>query len=753
MNIARVYHTSLPLSGGRVLILGGATASVEIFDVQSSTFSQVSPLSTVREWASVTLLPNGLVLVAGGEDPAVALNTAEVFDPATSTWSTVSGTMSSARSMHSATLLLDGRVLIAGGDNDSSQSLATAELYNPNSNSFDPLVGLMTAARRHHAATLLPDGRVLISGGSAGVSPVTRLDSACLFDPATNTFGRTGSMSAARNRHTATLLPDGTVLGVGGIAADQSFLATAEVYYPVPHSAPMALTFESGPGPQATVGQTLPAISVQLRDGTGAAVPQAGVGVMLSIITGVGAHLSGTLFAQTNAAGLATFSGVQVDTEGLCNIRASATLEGVISAEYGDISIELGTLTISPVTAGEAGHALAPEVQVTATRAEGGEMTGQVTLSVSGAPGLLLNGPITRTLDGGTASFDNVIVTLPGTAYSLHAGMAGAEPAESNAFDVSNYTAPLGNTVVFDVPPSRTTGGVSMSPVAAKVAFGWTPTPGALVTLSLASNPGGGTLSGTVTATTDQNGIARFNDLRIDRGGYGYTLAAASAPNVAAFGSTPFDVIGFSNGPVFGTGRVGFTMTRLNDGRILLAGGSATSGGPCLQTAELYDPQTGLISEFTMVRARRDHTATLLPDGSVLLVGGMCGGAALDTAERYITAIGGFEATGGMSAGRGYYTATLLLNGTVLVAGGFDSGSLPLDSAEVYAPASGSWTPTGSMPAPAGSATATIIRDGRGTDCRRLVDQRPFRQRLSVRSHSRELHFDSRTDAVRSVRA
>ena len=240
--------------------------------------------------------------------------------------------------------------------------------------------------------------------------------------------------------------------------------------------------------------------------------------------------------------------------------------------------------------------------------------------------------------------------------------------------------------------------------------FSDAPVPGVGVTLSLGSIRRG-SLSGTLTAVSDSNGLAWFNDVSTDRGGYGYSLTA-SAPGFAAVVSTPFDVIGFSDGPVFGTGRVGFTMTKLDDGRILLTGGRATSGGPCLNTAELYNPVAGTIAPLNMVAARSHHTATLLPDGSVLLAGGACGGAALATAERYLPIASNFEATFAMAAARGDHTATRLPDGTVLVAGGSDPGVGALSSAEVYRLGTG-WTTVGPRPTPAWSAAAVLLGDGR----------------------------------------
>ena len=142
------------------------------------------------------------------------------------------GSMETARSSPTATALPDGRVLIAGGASgqaESSVALASAELYDPATGTFSP-TGSLATARNGHTATLLSGGRVLITGGYDGSGYSV---SAELYDPATGTFGPTGSMTDARTYHTATLLSDGRVLIAGGGTYDGdrwTMLAAAELY-------------------------------------------------------------------------------------------------------------------------------------------------------------------------------------------------------------------------------------------------------------------------------------------------------------------------------------------------------------------------------------------------------------------------------------------------------------------------------------------------------------------------------------------
>jgi hypothetical protein len=166
--------------------------------------------------------------------------------------------------------------------------------------------------------------------------------------------------------------------------------------------------------------------------------------------------------------------------------------------------------------------------------------------------------------------------------------------------------------------------------------------------------------------------------------------------------------------------RGGHTATPLPDGRVLVAGGGdPNSNGRKFRTAELYDPATGSwTATGDMTHARTNHTATLLPDGTVLVAGGNGGGLFLDSAELYDPATGNWTATGSMTEGRSGQTATLLRDGTVLVAGGVfgdDAGPCcgPLSSAELFDPSTGSWTATGSMVELVGGGSATLLPDGR----------------------------------------
>ena len=186
----------------------------------TGSWTITSSMLDSHQLGTATLLQDGRVLVVGGEgNRGRNLASAELYDPATGQW-TATGSMHVARRGQSATRLTDGRVLVAGGWNPGSDERAwpIAELYDPVSGTWSQ-TGSMTRWRAYPTATLLPDGRVLVIGGTISGGGVTR--SAELYDPASGTWSRARSMTAPG---TATLLSNGKVLALHD--------GTAELYDP-----------------------------------------------------------------------------------------------------------------------------------------------------------------------------------------------------------------------------------------------------------------------------------------------------------------------------------------------------------------------------------------------------------------------------------------------------------------------------------------------------------------------------------------
>jgi N-acetylneuraminic acid mutarotase len=221
LNAQHIFHTATLLPNGKVLVAGGNYVIAELYDSASQTWTVTGSMNQSHEYGTATLLPDGTVLVAGGQTA-----TAEIYNPATETW-TNTGKMSFYRSGHTATMLPNGKVLVAGG-NDYGPDVSSAELYDPATQSWTN-TNPMSVARSFHTATLLPNGQVLVAGGSSNTA---LLSSAEIYDPISETWTNTTPMFDARDSFTATMLTNSKVLIIGGEGPVpvSSAISKAELY-------------------------------------------------------------------------------------------------------------------------------------------------------------------------------------------------------------------------------------------------------------------------------------------------------------------------------------------------------------------------------------------------------------------------------------------------------------------------------------------------------------------------------------------
>ena len=187
---SRGTTTAVGLSPNSVHAGQGSTATITVTDagatVVSGVFTPANGLNANRSGHTATLLPSGMVLVAGGTaQGGVVLASTEFYDASLGTFS-AAGALNAARSGHTATVLNDGTVLLVGGTSTgaSAGALANAEIFDPVAGTFTTLSGTgksLVTARYGHSATLLSNGKVLFAGGQN--SSGTAVNTTELYDP------------------------------------------------------------------------------------------------------------------------------------------------------------------------------------------------------------------------------------------------------------------------------------------------------------------------------------------------------------------------------------------------------------------------------------------------------------------------------------------------------------------------------------------------------------------------------------------
>ncbi|HMA42304.1 MAG TPA: hypothetical protein VKP10_19735 [Gemmatimonadales bacterium] len=302
--------------------------------------------------------------------------------------------------------------------------------------------------------------------------------------------------------------------------------------------------------PVTTVaGQTIPTIQVNAQDALGNTDPSytASVGVAITGGTGkAGAALTGTA-SHAAVAGVASFPGLSIDSAGTA-YTLTATSGGLTNGVSASFNISAGTVTQllftqQPTTA-QAGAAIAPTVTVVAKDAIGNINTGYtsvVTLTLSTNPGGATPSNAAVAANAGVATFPGLFLDKVGTGYRLQASDGSVTSAQSTTFNITPGTA---SQLVFIVEPSTVNVGANIFPsvkVAAQDAFGNLVTSFANnIVMSLATNPGAATLTGTTRAAV--SGVATFSTLTVSVAANGYRLGAA-APGLTSATSTFFDVL------------------------------------------------------------------------------------------------------------------------------------------------------------------------------------------------------------------
>jgi hypothetical protein len=669
---------------------------------------------------STTVLADGRVLIVGGQYAAYDATamymsttkvaaTAEIYDPATETF-TPTGSLAGPRFNHTATLLPDGKVLIAGGVSDTAL-VAFGELYDPTSGTFQTTGALLTP-RRASVATLLDNGKVLLAGGNNGGD----LASCELYDPSTGTFAATGAMVSPRQGHTATLLEDGRVLLVGGgVFIVPPRFVTAEIYDPS-----TGVSAATGPLSERRDSHTATRLldgRVLIAGGEGDGNPSAGqedlaTSEIFDPTSGTFA-LTGSLATQRFQHTATLLPDGQVLIAGGMSHLATATY--LDSAELFDPA--MGTFTSAGTLVNVRSGHQAAGLGNGKVLLVGGSQAGNTAELYDPAQGLFYARALARVDHTATLLSDGKV-------------LLSAQPDGVNPFAIRHAVlfVPGADIFVATGPmirarSSHTATLLGDNQVLMAGSFPWTNTE-SLMRAEL-YDP----VAGAFAATPSMLGSRSS-----------HTATLLPSHNVFVAGgldssTETFDVTTktFSLSTPLLVGRRAHTATMLRNGKVLLVGGWTTGSldnPSTLASAELYDAATGAVSSTgPLAVARADHTASMLPDGRVLILGGWSGsftaiagyvGGPVAMAEVYDPTTGAFSYAGSVGTARYSHAVTTLPDGTIMILGGSDSADLstmtaephPLASAEFYDPITAAFRSAPPMAVARIGPTATLLDSG-----------------------------------------
>ncbi|HEY6968146.1 MAG TPA: Ig-like domain repeat protein [Candidatus Angelobacter sp.] len=536
MTAARLGATVTLLSDRKTVLIaggvnsGGVLNSAELYDSTTDTFTATGNLNAARTGASATLLGTGKVLVAGGSSDGTAngaLNSAEVFDPAgnggAGTFTSVAGsnpTLSDHRWQPEAALLLSGKVLVAGGQN-SGGALTSADLYDPGADSFTASGQSMSQARANSSAVALPSGMVLLAGG-------TTSQAVDLYDADSDRFNTTGSLVNSDAGLVSTLLNNGQVLVVG-LTTAVTPASDAELYSP---------SFN----PLGTVAVTSSEATDNITGACALTPSTSTASTCTSTVTPVNVATSPHTITGTYPADAVHSTSSNTASLTVNKADTTTTVTSSVNPSVFGQSITF-TATVSPVAPGS------------------GTPTGTVTFLDGGSP------IGTGTLSGGTATFTTSALAVGNhtitTSYGGDGNFNGSTGSLTGNPQVVNK-ADTTTTVTSSVSPSVFGQSVTFTATVSAVAPGsGTPT-GTVTFLDGGSPIGTGTLSGGIatfttsalavgnhTITTSYGGDGSFN---------GSTGSLTGNPQVVNKADTSTTVTSSVNPSVFGQS-VTFTAT------------------------------------------------------------------------------------------------------------------------------------------------------------------------------------------------
>ena len=665
LSTPRRYHTATLLPNGHVLVVGGENdtgtvlSSAEIYDPISGAWRLTANMSVPRADHTATLLPNGKVLVVGGRGPSSMHPSAELFDPLAGTWSPASS-MSNERALHTASLYTMSSdmigVVVIGGWNSAYQRIGDTEVYNPLTNSWTKTTWQQISLIGH-TAMMTSDNFLLLTGGKGNSE---YYDNLLLFNPSTGMFTNFfADMLHQRMNHTATPLADGRMLVVGG-SSEGSVLNSVEAF---------------------TRGTTnswsdLPNLTTPRAYHTSTILPNGKV-VIIGGYNQTGDALGAEIYdSQSN-----TWSAGGNLNQGR-RFHTSTLLSDGRVLVVGGWSFGTQSVVATSEIRGFSTPSWTSSAAMSTPRTNHG-----ATLLADGR--VLLAGGI-----NGSTYLRTADVYVPNTnTWSASVGQMYAERAAHSltllnngsvlAAGGRNSTSSLGTAEVFQpLPQMWSTTNAMTSPrhdhTATLLADGRV-----LVT------------GGTVLATP----VPQY-----------YSSAELYHPDSSQWTAAAGNMI---------STRTRHTATLLKDGRVLIVGGynGGSSSTSYVATAEIFNPGSGDFIPAGSLTARSNHTATLLSDGRVLVVGGI-NRTVIGSTLTYLSNCRIYDPTsnlwsnaGDLVTGRANHTATLLADGRVLVVGGLDQDGAMSDT-ELYDPATNTWAYITNLKTYRYNHTATLLPNG-----------------------------------------
>ena len=569
-------------------------------------------------------------------------------------------------------------------------------------------------------------------------------------------------MTSVRLHQTATLLNDGTVLEDGGTDGTNIF-NTAEIYT-TSKLAGLTSIAVAPASPSIPIGaQQLLVATGTFSDGSTQVLSSAQWTSSSPSVSAVSNNASDTGFAMSAMQGTATITATAAGISGSAMVTVTAPALVSIALSPQSPTMHLGTTqqftatgtysdgsardltptatwtsSSSSVAVSSAGVATAVSLGNSAIQASSGSMSASTNVTVS-APALvsLALSPSTATISVGTTQQFQVIGTYTdGSINNLTNLMSWfAVPSETASVNAAGLATGVGQGTATITASNGTLFAVGSITVEAQAAPSLV---AVVVTPSQASIPIGSgqqfiatgnysdgstqDLTSSVTWTSSNNGVASAN---------AFGLATAASQGNSTLTATSGSLAGSATISVTGsmlalnTSRYQHSATLLNNGTVLIAGGeSCASAGSCtyLNSAELYNPNSGTITYTGGLAVARTAPAILLGNGKVLVAGGYSCDAngncsSLSSAEVYDPNSSSFSGAGNMTLDRYGHTMTLLENGKVLIAGGETCSSSTScnaqNTAEIYDPVAGTFTATGLLNAARFNASAVMLSSGK----------------------------------------